>query len=797
MKPLAKHVAMFLMASLLTLPVTTAGQSISDCDYDAVQLRLNCSNRGFKSVPAGMPTDAFYVLLSNNDIQTLQDGAFDGLTQLLVLELDGNDISKIEENVWTPQEERSNTAGEIFPLISIKMDGNPSECSVTRNSTDDSVHVFCDCAVGFQGAAVVAGFGREFCDVSGTPAPAEGPTASNPPTISPTFPPSDAPTISPTLSPTRSLYFEEEGDRGCCVAVGSQLFDWYQYAPLSQTECQNLCDVDVNCRGIEYPWVSVGDDVEQCILLFDAHVAPIDVSFVANATGLADAVGPVVSSTTSCDRLHYTCYRICRPGVPASTSGCTVPTTEAPQSTARVVGGDDRFIITFGIARSGIPLSFATPELDAESSGERSSLETGVAEILCSTRANVLPESGVSDCVENVSVVVLSIATPTGNTAATDINFYVLLNGEVVAGALVDDAFDAYTPDELRGVFLYSVLGYQVEAPVVTTTNVTDLASDGDDDSNGRFITFFTVTVAVVAVLIMLVLAIVYASVRIRTLRAMVAAAVLSRKNGYDVEPLLNPVLDIPQESTSVPSMAMSKFYQEHETTQSPLDHVEGDDDIFFTTNMNTGGSGGVGVFSSHDEARRSVKHGTPQNGESGVSVQVSGTRSGYPQATQISDGMTHDGAGRRLKQQQQSQSLPPLSEKSVDRTTPKSATTTLPEDYIVVADNASQHPQHQDQRPIEEETLEDIMLGGRKPPMDDTTTYASSTYGGSNADVDAFFVGQPEPAAMRGVYSSQHPTVKLAMNEMEADGDLYGADEDAADFYTMSLAHGSDAPRW
>lgn len=181
----------------------------------------------------------------------------------------------------------------------------------------------------------------------------------------------------------------------------------------------------------------------------------------------------------------------------------------------------DRVVITVGVGIAGLP-----PDTVGAVDGTPSAFALAVVQVVCSTRAAVLPVAASGTCASSTKVVVNSILSTTGNRGATDITFYMLYDGAVVPGDNITKAFSAYTPQELEGIFTFPLLAYQTleAAPNTSAAPNTD---DGSSDTDNLV---FVVVVLVVALgLASLMLAVVYATLRIRALRSMltVCACVL------------------------------------------------------------------------------------------------------------------------------------------------------------------------------------------------------------------------------------------------------------------------------
>eukprot|EP00041_Stephanoeca_diplocostata_P016167 m.315691 g.315691 ORF g.315691 m.315691 type:complete len:123 (-) comp20279_c0_seq7:1903-2271(-) len=85
---------LFILACSFGRCIAQLDSSHANCTYNA--LYLNCSHRGYTRIPENLPVDAVQMDFSNNEISRLEDGAFDGITQVFQLDLRENEIKWYE-----------------------------------------------------------------------------------------------------------------------------------------------------------------------------------------------------------------------------------------------------------------------------------------------------------------------------------------------------------------------------------------------------------------------------------------------------------------------------------------------------------------------------------------------------------------------------------------------------------------------------------------------------------------------------------------------------------------------------
>ncbi|XP_065193195.1 slit homolog 2 protein-like [Sycon ciliatum] len=96
------HTVLSLVICYYVLTGTTVMSCPAPCSCDgAPRYIVHCQSRGLPIVPGGIPNTTKILYLERNQIQTLSDGVFPGLTNLQELWLDNNQIQTLSDGVFS------------------------------------------------------------------------------------------------------------------------------------------------------------------------------------------------------------------------------------------------------------------------------------------------------------------------------------------------------------------------------------------------------------------------------------------------------------------------------------------------------------------------------------------------------------------------------------------------------------------------------------------------------------------------------------------------------------------------
>ncbi|CAJ1099261.1 slit homolog 1 protein-like isoform X13 [Octopus vulgaris] len=90
-----------ILCTILFLETQADSDICKICTCNSLTMRINCANRNLLSIPQPIPTNVEYLYLHWNNIATIKEGAFTGLSNLKELTLNENNISTIKEGAFT------------------------------------------------------------------------------------------------------------------------------------------------------------------------------------------------------------------------------------------------------------------------------------------------------------------------------------------------------------------------------------------------------------------------------------------------------------------------------------------------------------------------------------------------------------------------------------------------------------------------------------------------------------------------------------------------------------------------
>ncbi|XP_036370803.1 uncharacterized protein LOC115225961 isoform X2 [Octopus sinensis] len=90
----------FILCTILFLETQADSDICNTCYCNSFTTIINCINRNLLSIPQPIPTNVEYLYLGYNNIATIKEGAFTGLSNLKELYLDNNKISRIEKEMF-------------------------------------------------------------------------------------------------------------------------------------------------------------------------------------------------------------------------------------------------------------------------------------------------------------------------------------------------------------------------------------------------------------------------------------------------------------------------------------------------------------------------------------------------------------------------------------------------------------------------------------------------------------------------------------------------------------------------
>ncbi|XP_036355613.1 slit homolog 1 protein-like isoform X2 [Octopus sinensis] len=89
-----------ILCTILFLETQADSDICKICTCNSLTTRINCARRNLLSIPQPIPTNVEYLYLSENNISTIKEGAFTGLSHLKELSLSYNYISRIEKEMF-------------------------------------------------------------------------------------------------------------------------------------------------------------------------------------------------------------------------------------------------------------------------------------------------------------------------------------------------------------------------------------------------------------------------------------------------------------------------------------------------------------------------------------------------------------------------------------------------------------------------------------------------------------------------------------------------------------------------
>ncbi|CAJ1099359.1 adhesion G-protein coupled receptor G6-like isoform X2 [Octopus vulgaris] len=90
----------FILCTILFLETQADSDICNTCYCNSFTAIISCINRNLLSIPQPIPTNVEYLNLWKNNISTIKEGAFTGLSNLNVLYLDSNPIEKYEDGAF-------------------------------------------------------------------------------------------------------------------------------------------------------------------------------------------------------------------------------------------------------------------------------------------------------------------------------------------------------------------------------------------------------------------------------------------------------------------------------------------------------------------------------------------------------------------------------------------------------------------------------------------------------------------------------------------------------------------------
>ncbi|CAJ1099248.1 adhesion G-protein coupled receptor G6-like isoform X2 [Octopus vulgaris] len=90
-----------ILCTILFLETQADSDICNTCNCNSLTTRINCINRNLLSIPQPIPTNVKYLDLGGNNIATIKEGAFTGLSKLKELRLWKNNIATIKEGAFT------------------------------------------------------------------------------------------------------------------------------------------------------------------------------------------------------------------------------------------------------------------------------------------------------------------------------------------------------------------------------------------------------------------------------------------------------------------------------------------------------------------------------------------------------------------------------------------------------------------------------------------------------------------------------------------------------------------------
>ncbi|CAJ1099267.1 E3 ubiquitin-protein ligase MIB2-like [Octopus vulgaris] len=90
-----------ILCTILFLETQADSDICKICTCNSLTTNINCAHRNLPSIPQPIPTNVEYLYLGSNNIATIKEGTFTGLSNLNYLALWGNSISTINEGTLT------------------------------------------------------------------------------------------------------------------------------------------------------------------------------------------------------------------------------------------------------------------------------------------------------------------------------------------------------------------------------------------------------------------------------------------------------------------------------------------------------------------------------------------------------------------------------------------------------------------------------------------------------------------------------------------------------------------------
>ncbi|XP_036355417.1 slit homolog 1 protein-like isoform X2 [Octopus sinensis] len=90
-----------ILCTILFLETQADSDICKICTCNSLTTRINCARRNLLSIPQPIPTNVEYLYLFGNNISTIKEGVFTGLSNLKTVDLYENNISTIKEGTFT------------------------------------------------------------------------------------------------------------------------------------------------------------------------------------------------------------------------------------------------------------------------------------------------------------------------------------------------------------------------------------------------------------------------------------------------------------------------------------------------------------------------------------------------------------------------------------------------------------------------------------------------------------------------------------------------------------------------
>ncbi|CAG2204442.1 unnamed protein product [Mytilus edulis] len=100
MKMIYYNVAACILIIAASTEIVLSCPSECSCSTNSNGVNVNCKNRGLTAIPRNFPNSSYYIDLEDNQITTIQQGAFEALTALQRLYMRGNNLTFIKNDTF-------------------------------------------------------------------------------------------------------------------------------------------------------------------------------------------------------------------------------------------------------------------------------------------------------------------------------------------------------------------------------------------------------------------------------------------------------------------------------------------------------------------------------------------------------------------------------------------------------------------------------------------------------------------------------------------------------------------------